>query len=506
MSHPYHPPPAAIGNTHPSTGPVDPSDGERTPLIDHQNDSARPDVSPVVSQPKDWARRPSFLGFQITGSSQIKQSQESERLFNYVEKASRLKVVRELRPKALIGDVCRLYNWSEGHVDEDQLEKLKNKNLRSYYEKQNGLIEKYQEVDKLLDSGIQQTMLRNYSERNDGSHDSDNDNDHQVSRELALHRRQSAVPGDIDLETGNLLGYNRSDEMYTVSLAIMVNFFANVVLLIGKIVVAILTSSISIIASLLDSALDFLSTLIIYFSNKLSQAKNSKEFPVGRNRLEPLGVLVFSIIIIICFAQVGLEAFERLLHGKSGDIVEIGFTSVMIMILTIVTKLGCFFWCKSVKSSSVEALTQDALVDVVFNSFSILMPVLGYHFSIWWFDPLGALLLSIYIIYLWFMTCAEHIIKLAGRNAEADDYQVVLYLCMRFAEKIDKIKDISCYHVGDSINVEVDLVLDPKLDVKDSHDIAEALQYTIEALPIVNVERAFVHIDYTVGNFKGHLG
>lgn len=491
--------------------PVDPIDGrETTPLL-HSYSMPEPNTTTDTSEDEDFARRTSFIAFGLTGSH-VKQTKENDKLMLYYQKCSRVAHVREMRPHTLIGDIGRLFHWSSAY--QEDLEKLPKK-VRGFYETQNGLIEKYQEVDKLLDSGIQHKMIRNYSERNgegygttDQSEQEDEDQgepDVPVDYPPQLHRRASAVPGNIDLEGGNVLGYNRALEISTVTFAILMNFFANVVLLIGKIVVALLTSSISILASLLDSALDFLSTMIIYASNKLSQSKNSSAFPVGKNRLEPIGVLVFSIIIIICFAQVGLESFQRLMYHGSEDVVEIGFTSIFIMLCTVIVKLACYFWCKTIKSSSVEALTQDALVDVVFNIFSLIMPVTGYYFQIYWFDPLGALLLSIYIITLWSITSVEHISNLTGRNADPEDFKVILYLCMRFAERIKMIKDISCYHVGDSINVEVDLILDGDLSIRDSHDIAEALQYTIEALPIVNVERAFVHIDYTVGNFRGHL-
>jgi cation diffusion facilitator family transporter len=485
--------------------PVDPSDGENTPIL--QTLPRRPTDIIISGSEDEWdERRPSFVGFNLTGSH-LKQTKETDKLIHYYNRSARVATVRELRPHTLIGNIGKMFDWEVSYKEDSELEKM-SKTLRAFYAGQNELIEKYQEVDKLLDSGIQHTMIRNYSERNghgDYGAIEELEPSPQPQQNLPLHRRSSAVPGNIDLETGNVLGYNKANEIALVNLAILINFFANIVLLLGKIVVALLTSSISIVASLLDSALDFLSTLIIYYSNKLSQSKHSKKFPVGKNRLEPIGVLVFSIIIIICFVQVGLESLQRLIYYDGGEIVEIGRTSIVIMLFTIVSKLACYIWCKSIKSSSVEALTQDALVDVVFNVFSLIMPVLGYYFQLYWFDPLGALLLSIYIITLWSMTCVEHVSNLTGRNADPEDLKVILYLCMRFAEKIDMIKDISCYHVGDSINVEVDLILDADLSIRDSHDIAEALQYTIEALPIVNVERAFVHIDYTVGNFKGHL-
>lgn len=97
-----------------------------------------------------------------------------------------------------------------------------------------------------------------------------------------------------------------------VTVAIYINFSANTVLLILKIIVTVLTSSLSVLASLVDAALDFLSTFIVWGTSVLisSGAKDTENFPVGRNRLEPLGVLVFSVIMIVAFMQVGFDTLN----------------------------------------------------------------------------------------------------------------------------------------------------------------------------------------------------
>jgi divalent metal cation (Fe/Co/Zn/Cd) transporter len=50
------------------------------------------------------------------------------------------------------------------------------------------------------------------------------------------------------------------------------------------------------------------------------------------------------------------------------------------------------------------------------------------------------------------------------------------------------------YYAGNNVFVEVDIVLPPTMQLRESHDIGEALQIKIESLP--DVERAFVHVDY----------
>lgn len=430
---------------------------------------------------------------------------------NYERPFRRMSVLNEMRPEKLIGDWLPLADWKAGYVDP----KSAKSKLRKFYSDQNELIKRFSEIDNFLDYGkIHLNMLNTYTDPKNPSKLSQLDEEPEPTLEAMEQSnsksRLNAEPGNIR-EGGQFLGYNEEQSSQSVLVAILVNFAVNTVLLIGKIIISLLTNSLSVIASLVDSVLDFLSTFIIYIANRLSNNKNWQSqilYPIGRTKLEPLGILIFSVIIIISFFQVGLESFKKLFLSKPEErvIVEIGIDAIAIMLATIGAKIICWAWCISSKSSSVQALAQDAMTDVIFNTVSLIMPTIGHYAGIWWADPLGALILSVYIIISWGYTAFEHIDNLTGAVASATDYKVVLYLAYRFAECIKQITALKVYHVGDNLNVEIDVVFDTEnynLSFKDAHDIAEALQYAIESLPMV--ERAFVHIDYMEGNFKGHL-
>lgn len=74
---------------------------------------------------------------------------------------------------------------------------------------------------------------------------------------------------------------------------------------------------------------------------------------------------------------------------------------------------------------------------------------------------------------------------------------------MRFAHTVRRIQNLAAYHAGDKLNVEVDIVLDESMSLRDSHDLGESLQYVLESVP--GVERAFVHADYWEGNLPSHM-
>jgi cation diffusion facilitator family transporter len=264
----------------------------------------------------------------------------------------------------------------------------------------------------------------------------------------------------------------------------------------AKSVAAIWSNSLSLIASLVDSALDLLCTVIIWTTNKLvgwRLSKLKKKFPVGRRRLEPIGILVFSIIMVISFLQILKESVEKLLPSGEHKIAELPPAAIFAMVATIVVKGTIWFGCARVKTTQVQALAQDCKTDVYFNTLSLLFPLIGHKAGIWWLDPLGAAGLSLFIIYDWAGTCLENITRLTGEAASSNMERKILFMAYRFAPLVEGFKSMKCYHAGDGVCVEIDILMLENTPLSRAHDVAETLQYCLEGLG--EVDRAFVTID-----------
>jgi hypothetical protein len=74
------------------------------------------------------------------------------------------------------------------------------------------------------------------------------------------------------------------------------------------------------------------------------------------------------------FVQVAIEAFDRL-TSDDHRLVELSIAAIIIMASTVVIKFVCWLWCRLINNSSVQALAQDAMTDMVFNTFSIIFPL-----------------------------------------------------------------------------------------------------------------------------------
>lgn len=442
----------------------------------------------------------------------------------------------QMRSMRLIGNSNPRYNWKQYWKTEEELSKMK-KPLRQYYERTNSLIQQYIYIDRLLDSSLPHDLLNEYNVHRDhldvpptiaeeprtpeGELANSRRDMNGSSSSLSTAKKLKRTPREIykvPTEESPLLEEDEDDGPKPeipgmeddsvesgdriVQIAIYVNLVANLFLLGGKMAVIVLTSSLSVLASLVDAALDLLSTAIVWTTTRMIARQDQYQYPVGRRRLEPIGVLVFSIIMVTSFFQVALECFNRLTSGDH-SIIHLGIPAIAIMASTVFIKALCWVWCRLIKNSSVQALAQDAMTDVVFNIFSIIFPLVGYYADLWWLDGLGGLLLSLYVIVNWAGTSAGHIRNLTGAAATADERNVLLYLTMRFAKTIKQIQGLQAYHAGDKLNVEVDIVLDETTSLRDSHDLGESLQYVLESVP--TVDRAFVHQDYASWNLPSHM-
>ncbi|KAL8691294.1 MAG: hypothetical protein Q9218_003454 [Villophora microphyllina] len=468
-------------------------------------------------------------------------SNRNGRLERKASNASEVLLTPQMRSMRLIGNPNPRYQWEKYYKTEDELKKMK-KPIRQYYKRNNRLISSYLYIDRLLDSSLPHNLIQEYNQPAEPDVDIpqtiseepssspseetgpsinaiDKPAENGYATKVRIKRTPKALyklpnentpllgdgaprggPTAHDIELADAEEADSGSSIVTV--AIYINLAANAVLLAGKIAVIVLTSSLSVLASLVDAALDFLSTAIVWTTTKLISQQDQYAYPVGRRKLEPIGVLVFSVIMITSFFQVALQCFNRLTSGDH-SIVRLGLPSIIIMASTVLIKFGCWLWCRFIKNSSVQALAQDAMTDVVFNIFSIIFPIIGYYAHIWWLDALGGLCLSFYVIFNWSRTTTTHIKHLTGAAADPTDRNILLYLTMRFAKTIKKIQGLQAYHAGDKLNVEVDVVVDEGMTMRDSHDLGESLQYVLESVP--SVDRAFVHLDYASWNLPSHM-
>jgi divalent metal cation (Fe/Co/Zn/Cd) transporter len=123
----------------------------------------------------------------------------------------------------------------------------------------------------------------------------------------------------------------------------------------------------------------------------------------------------------------------------------------------------------------------------------LLFPVIGSKVGVWWLDPVGAAVLSLYIVYDWGATLFSNVIKLSGTAADDRLLRKLTYMAYRFSPIVEGFKSLVAYHAGDGVWAEIDVLLDGNEKLMGAHDVAETMQYCFEGMS--DVDRAFVSMD-----------
>lgn len=245
-------------------------------------------------------------------------------------------------------------------------------------------------------------------------------------------------------------------------LALDLSLWVNIFILLTKAVAYLETLSLSILAALVDSILDVVSQWILaYTERRSSKTRSSAHYPAGAARLEPLGVL--SCAALMGFASFGVlkESLEALYEGMwaSKDenpadsfIQDENWSSFWSMFSVVFVKLALYGLCMKVGhvrsiendgddryyvDSTLEAVAQDHWNDCLSNAVAAVALVLALsNERLWLLDPIGAIIISLYIIYSWFETGKEQIEQLTGKAAPADFIQELYEVANNFDCKV----------------------------------------------------------------------
>ncbi|RZB50734.1 Metal tolerance protein 4 isoform B [Glycine soja] len=238
--------------------------------------------------------------------------------------------------------------------------------------------------------------------------------------------------------------------------AMKISNYANVALLILKIYATVRSGSIAIAASTLDSLLDLMAGGILWFTHLSMKNINIYKYPIGKLRVQPVGIIIFAAIMATLGFQVLITAVQQLIQNSPAEMMttEQLIWLYSIMIFATVVKLMLWLYCRSSGNKIVRAYADDHHFDVVTNMVGLVAAVLGDKYY-WWIDPVGAILLAIYTITNWSHTVMENAVSLVGQSAPPEVLQKLTYLVIRHP-RIKRVDTVRAYTFGVLYFVEDD--------------------------------------------------
>lgn len=176
---------------------------------------------------------------------------------------------------------------------------------------------------------------------------------------------------------------------------------SNTFLIIMKLVVGMISGSVSIISEAIHSSMDLLAALIAFYSVKVSDNPPDLKHPYGHGKVENISGVVEALLIFVAAVMIMVEAVKKL-TGKPFELELIWIGTLVMSVSAVVNTIVSRKLYKTARETKSIALEADALhlktdvytsLGVAFGLGLILLT------GIKWLDPVVAIIVAFMIIY-----------------------------------------------------------------------------------------------------------
>jgi len=252
-------------------------------------------------------------------------------------------------------------------------------------------------------------------------------------------------------------------------------------LIVAKLAAWSVTGSVSLLASLVDSVMDSIASLINLFAIRYSLQPADEDHRFGHGKAEPLAGLAQAAFIAGSAVFLVFHAIDRLRFPHQLEQIGIG---VAVMVLAIVMTVGLLVIQRHVirktGSTAIRADSLHYLTDLLTN-ISVLLALYLSTLGWTWADPVFAMMVAVYIFYSAFQIGHEAFQQLMDRELPEDILKQIEAIALSHAEVIGT-HELRTRQAGHTRFVQLHLELDKNLPLKHAHAIADEVEAEIMAL------------------------
>ncbi len=280
---------------------------------------------------------------------------------------------------------------------------------------------------------------------------------------------------------------SKQEQERLLKLATYASITVATLLIIAKLAAYWYTTSVSVLASLIDSLMDAGASLINLLAVHYSLAPPDKEHRFGHGKAESVAALAQSMFIAGSGAFLIFESIERLLHPKPLQSIEIG---IGVMIFAIISTLILVAIQQHViqrtQSTAIRADSLHYKTDLMTNTAIVAALLLS---QVGWLgiDPIFAIAISIYILYSAWQIGSEAFHDLLDRELPQDKRKLIIKIAKQHPD-VRGMHDLRTRLSGRTQFVQMHLELDDNLPLIKAHAIADEVEQQIQAaLPATDI-------------------
>jgi cation diffusion facilitator family transporter len=256
--------------------------------------------------------------------------------------------------------------------------------------------------------------------------------------------------------------------------AAILSIIIYLILSVLKFLVGYFANSEALTADGLNNSTDILASFALLIGLRYSLKPADLDHPYGHRRAETISSIVASFIMFAVGLQVLFSSGESIWLQKSHqpEWIAVWVSLLCAVIMFFVYKVNSSI-AKKTHSLAVLAAAKDNLSDAIV-SVGAAIGIIGSQFGMPWFDSLTALIVGIIIC-----KTAWDIFKEATHMlTDGIDVELLDQIKLEIAQVIgvSQVLSLKGRAHGRNLLLDVDILVDPNLSVKESHHITETIE------------------------------
>ncbi len=266
--------------------------------------------------------------------------------------------------------------------------------------------------------------------------------------------------------------------------AALLSIISNTFLIISKLVVGLVSGSVSILSEAVHSFSDLLASFIAFFSVKIASEPADSEHQFGHGKFEDLSGLLEGLLIVGAACFIFYEASSRLINGYEHHLeTSLG---IVVMLLSIIVNVFVSRHLSKVgqKYDSI-ALIADAehLNTDVYTSFGILIALLIIKFTgLTIMDPIIAIAVAALILKTGFSLCFKTAKNLLDESLPEKEKIIIKQTITKYIpNEVLSLKVLKTRRSGADKIIKMTLIVPENLTIKEGHDLCDKIEDDIES-------------------------
>jgi cation diffusion facilitator family transporter len=282
----------------------------------------------------------------------------------------------------------------------------------------------------------------------------------------------------------------------------LIGIGVNIFLAIGKMLAGIFGHSYALVADAIESGLDVLSSILVYFGLKVSTLPADENHPQGHGKAEPLAAVMVALFLFVAAFGIAYESIERIRvpHRMPEPwtlIVLLGVVAIKEALVRFSLKVGEETGSNAVKADALHQRSDTITSISAFVGITVALVGSRLHPDPRWpsADDWAALMASLVIFHNGIGILRGALFELTDAHPdpalEAEVRRVALTV-----EGVENLHKCFIRKMGFDYYVELDVRVDGELSVFHGHEIAHEVQDTVRAqIADKRFARVLVHIE-----------